>query len=216
MRVDRRARARVRVRTYTDIQPHRRLHSKRQNYDDGAVFIRYYFRGSLCFQQVDVVYGQRKATIFAQNSHQLSSNVLQYQLNLVRVVRGLHCIDHISAMPDGYSNHCPEISHRIFKRLFNRRARDDKIKDRSKTKRGYGHKTEVRTKNKNRRINNSYSPHDKRVRYLVNETDNSMRNCRLPGWELRDSCHQWLMTLAEMVQLRSQWRSYIKAIAFNA
>ena len=43
-----------------------------------------------------------------------------------------------------------------------------------------------------------------------------MGKCRFPGWGSRDSNHQWLMTLAEMAQSRSQWRSCIKAIAFNA
>jgi hypothetical protein len=41
-------------------------------------------------------------------------------------------------------------------------------------------------------------------------------NCRLPGWGPRDDSHQWLETLTDMAQSRSQWRSCIKAIAFNA
>jgi hypothetical protein len=41
-------------------------------------------------------------------------------------------------------------------------------------------------------------------------------NCRLPGWGPRDAMHQWLETLADMAQSRSQWRSCIQAIAFNA
>jgi hypothetical protein len=41
-------------------------------------------------------------------------------------------------------------------------------------------------------------------------------NCRLPGWGPRDDSHKWLETLTDMAQSRSQWRSCIKAIAFNA
>jgi hypothetical protein len=41
-------------------------------------------------------------------------------------------------------------------------------------------------------------------------------NCRLPGWGPKEGNHQWLLTLSEMAQTRSQWRSCIRAIAFNA
>ncbi|KER24813.1 hypothetical protein T265_07598 [Opisthorchis viverrini] len=41
-------------------------------------------------------------------------------------------------------------------------------------------------------------------------------HCRLLGWGPRDGPHQWLETLSDMAQMRPQWRSCIKAIAFNA
>jgi hypothetical protein len=41
-------------------------------------------------------------------------------------------------------------------------------------------------------------------------------SCRLPGWGPKDQSHQWLETLTEMAQSRSQWRMCIRAIASNA
>ena len=40
--------------------------------------------------------------------------------------------------------------------------------------------------------------------------------CRLRGWGPKDHSHQWLETLTEMAQSRSQWRMCIQAIASNA